>query len=293
MDVRRVVFLVLENTVDHADVAAAVDIVRGIGRNAYHAPLAGRRNNHQPAEFDVAAALGNHAHAAAMVEVDVANHDAPAVGQRETGVVARRRAEHHHVAHRGFQVFAQDADIAVLALLGRNRPVRKPVIRGAEGGFPPHGVEFQQVGEGIDRSLRVAEAEAAVDDVAQVVLREADFQPAVARRLDNSLGVERTGEIDCQVANRNILALFEAERRNEAREEQLGAAAVDFEIAHARKIERDALEALVVVADELVLLDCLIGPHAEAAAGQDELPPHNVPVRPARRARRRFRLRRA
>ena len=166
----------------------------------------------------------------------------------------------------------QDADIAVRTLLGRNRPVRKPVVRGAEGGFAPHGVEFQQVGEGIERSLRVAETEAAVDDVAQVVLREADFQPAVARCLDNPLGVERTGEIDGQVANRNVLAVFEAERRNEACEEQLGAGAVDFEIAHARKIERDALEAFVVVADELVLLDCLIGPQAEAAAGQDELP---------------------
>ena len=84
--------------------------------------------------------------------------------------------------------------------------------------------------------------------------------------------MKRSGEIDRQVADRNVLAVFETERRNAAREEQLGASAVDFEIAHARKIERNALEALVVVADELILLDRLIGPHAEAAAGQDEFP---------------------
>ena len=41
VNVRRIVFLVLEDAVDHANITAAVDIVRGIGRNAYHAPFAG------------------------------------------------------------------------------------------------------------------------------------------------------------------------------------------------------------------------------------------------------------
>lgn len=113
VDIRRVVFLVLERAVDHADVAAAVDVVRGVGRNADHASLAGRGDDHQLAKLDVAAALRDHTHAAAVVEVDVADGNAPAVGERETGVVTRSRAEYHHVADRGGQVFAQNADVAV------------------------------------------------------------------------------------------------------------------------------------------------------------------------------------
>ena len=205
-----------------------------------------------------------------MVEVDVADGNAPAVGERETGVVTRSRAEYHHVADRGGQVFAQNADVAVGAFFGRDRPVRQPVVRGTERRFAPHGVELQQVGEGVHRTLGIAETQAAVDDVAEVIFGELDFQPTVALRHNGALGIERTGEVDRQVAHRNVLTVFEAERRDEAREEQFGAVAVDLEVAHTHQVERDALEALVVVADELVLFDRPVGAHAEPAAGQHE-----------------------
>ena len=244
--------------------------MRGVGRNADHASLAGRGDDHQLAKLDVAAALRDHTHAAAVVEVDVADGNAPAVGERETGVVTRSRAEYHHVADRGGQVFAQNADVAVGAFFGRDRPVRQPVVRGTERRFAPHGVELQQVGEGVHRTLGIAETQAAVDDVAEVIFGELDFQPTVALRHNGALGIERTGEVDRQVAHRNVLTVFEAERRDEAREEQFGAVAVDLEVAHTHQVERDALEALVVVADELVLFDRPVGAHAELAAGQHE-----------------------
>ncbi len=195
--------LVLERAVDHADVAAAVDVVRGVGRNADHASLAGRGDDHQLAKLDVAAALRDHTHAAAVVEVDVADGNAPAVGERGPGVVTRSRAEYHHVADRGGQVFAQNADVAVGAFFGRDRPVRQPVVRGTERRFAPHGVELPA---GWRRStfvpLGIAETQAAVDDVAEVIFGELDFQPTVALRHNGALGIERTGEVDRQVAHR-------------------------------------------------------------------------------------------
>ena len=270
VDVGRIVLLVLEHAVDHADIPAAVDEVRGVGRDADHAVLAGRRHDDEPAQLDVVAALGDDAHAAAVVEIHVANRDAAAVGQRKGGIVARRGAEHHDVAHRSRQVVAADAHAAVRQLLGRDRPARQPEIVGEEGRFATLGVELQQVGEGVDRALLVAEAQAAVDDVAAVLLGELDFEPAGARRRDDAFGVERARVVDLEVADRHVRTPLEVERRDEAREEQLRAAPLDRQIVEPLKVEGDALEALVVVADEQVLLGRAVGTQPQPAARQHE-----------------------
>ena len=212
VDVRRVVLLVLEHAVDHADVAAAIDIVRGIGRDADHAVLAGSRRDDHPLERDVAAALRDDPHAAAVVQRHVAERHAARIGDREAGVQTGRGAEDHHVADRSLQVRTVDPPIPVPAPAGRDRSACNPVIVGPEGRFAPHGIEFEQVRVGVIRSPLVVEMQAPIDLLATVLPGEGDLKPPVARSPDNSLGVKRACVVDLQVMDLDPLALLDAER---------------------------------------------------------------------------------
>ena len=71
MDVRGVVLLLLEQAIHHLDPALAVHKMGGVRREADNPLTAGRRSHLEFLQKQIRAPLGNHSHAAAMVERDV------------------------------------------------------------------------------------------------------------------------------------------------------------------------------------------------------------------------------
>ena len=48
MNIRSIVFLILERTIEQTNIPAAIDKMSSVGRNADHAPFPGSRNDTEP-----------------------------------------------------------------------------------------------------------------------------------------------------------------------------------------------------------------------------------------------------
>ena len=82
--------------------------------------------------------------------------------------------------------------------------------------------------------------------------------------------MKRARIVDTQVADRDITAVGNAERRNKSRKEQFRTIAFDGKIPHAAQIEGDTFQAFVVIGNKLVFLHCLVGTQTEPASRQYE-----------------------
>ena len=107
--------------------------------------------------------------------------------------------------------------------------------------------------------------------MAAILLREADIEVSITCSLDDTLRMECSGVVDREILDGHILTSFKAERRDESSEKKQGILSLDSEVIHTLEIKRDALEALGIVADELVLLICQVRPDAESSLRKHQL----------------------
>ena len=270
MNIRSIVFLILERTIEQTNIPAAIDKMSSVGRNADHAPFPGSRNDTEPMKFDIAATLRDYPHAPAMVKVYVADRDALRIGNRKSGIKASGRAEDHDVADAGFQIVPKYPNQSAGLLPGYDRMLREPIIVHMKSRFSLHGIEFQQTGKRICRTFVVEKAQASVRQVTNVLSGKLHIQPSGTRRPNDTFGVERSGIIDRKVADRHIAASFQVKRRDKAGEEKLRAGSFDRKIPHAFQIEGDPFQTLVVVAYELIFFFGPVRTQPQFAARQYE-----------------------
>ena len=271
MHVGRIILLVAEDAVQHADEALAVDEMRGIGRDADHPVGTGRRLHIQTQQFDILRTLGDHAHPAAVVDPYILQGHVLAVEQGKGGIVARCRAEGQDVADRRLpEILAVQAVAARPDLLRRISVGPDPVIVDMVGHFLAHGIELQQAGEGINLPVGLPETERALQQVDVVMLREFHFEEALAHGCDPPFGYEGAGEIDGQVPHLDPAAALQVEGRDMTGKEEHGPVPLDGEVLPVLQLEGDALHRRVVVADILILLEGAGRFDAERVAGQDQ-----------------------
>ena len=89
-------------------------------------------------------------------------------------------------------------------------------------------------------------------------------------RLDHTLAVEGAGIVQGEVLERDVLGVFQHKWGHEPVEHERRAPPVDCEVVEAGEKEGDPLEALVVVADEAILLGRLVRPEVIAAGLEGE-----------------------
>lgn len=197
-----------------------------VGRNADHAPFPGSGNDTEPTELDIAVTLRDHPHAPAMAKVDVADRDALRIGNRKSGIKTPGRAEDHDVTDAGFQIVPKYPNQPAALLSGYDRMLREPIVVHMKSRFSLHGIELQQTGKRICRTLVVEKAQASVRQVTNVLFGKLHIQPSGTRCPDNAFGMERTDIIDRKVADRYIAASFQVKRRDKAGEEKLRAPSI-------------------------------------------------------------------
>ena len=205
-----------------------------------------------------------------MIQIDIPDRHLFGIGHREPWVVTRRRTEDHHVAYCSRKPLMMNAYPAVRKFLGRHRTAPKPHVVGPKCRFAFLCVEFQQAGEWINRPLGISKTQTAVNDVAEIVIGKFKFEPIRTFGHDDSFGMKRARIVDTQVADCDITAVGDAERRNESRKEQFRTIAFDGKIPHSAQIESDAFQAFIVIADKLVFFHRLVGTQTEPASRQYE-----------------------
>lgn len=99
--------------------------------------------------------------------------------------------------------------------------LREPIVVHMKSRFSLHGIELQQTGKRICRTLVVEKAQASVRQVTNVLFGKLHIQPSGTRCPDNAFGMERTDIIDRKVADRYIAASFQVKRRDKAGDSSL------------------------------------------------------------------------
>ena len=269
MDVCSIVLLVGELTVNHAQIAAAVDEVSSIGCCTDDAVAAGSGNNLHFVKLNVFHTLNDEAHTSAVVKINILHKHCVTLVECKAGIRATSRTEGHDITHCTCKVFEEDFEVAVGKSLGL-QSAPQPIVVNVVCYLFLLAVKLEKATIGIGDILFVADAQKTALNIYIVSCGEFEFQPAIAHCHNLALRVECVGKVDVEVANGDVVRILEVEGRNEACEEKCSSVTLDCKTIGILYIDGDAFLALSIVADVLILLEAVFIFDEECVAGEHQ-----------------------